>query len=129
MDVGNPSNFVRIQELYNNDLKQFKKDFSSFSFTDEETKSALKNIHKLNGYIAEPHGAVGYLGLKKELKNHPNSIGIFLETAHHIKFLDIVEDCLNIKLEIPNQIRSVINKEKVSIKMKTYEEFKNFITK
>lgn len=129
MDVGNPSNFVRIQELYNNDLKQFKKDFSSFSFTDEETKTALEAIYKTNGYIAEPHGAVGYLGLKKELKNHPNSIGIFLETAHPIKFLDIVEDCLNLKLEIPNQIMSVINKEKVSISIKTYDAFKNFITK
>ena len=90
MDVGNPSNFVRIQELYNNDLNQFKKDFSSYSFTDQETKTALETIYKTNGYIAEPHGAVGYLGLKKELKNYPNNIGIFLETAHPIKFLDIV---------------------------------------
>jgi threonine synthase len=73
--------------------------------------------------------AVGYLGLKKEMKKHSNSIGVFLETAHPVKFLDIVEDVLNIKLEIPNQINAVLNKEKVSVKIKTYEEFKDFITK
>jgi threonine synthase len=62
--------------------------------------------------IAEPHGAVGYLGLKKELLNYPNAIGIFLETAHPIKFLDVVEPTLNVKLPIPAQIESVIDKEK-----------------
>ncbi|WP_291104460.1 MULTISPECIES: threonine synthase [unclassified Flavobacterium] len=127
MDVGNPSNFIRIQEMYNNDLEQFKKDFSSFSFTDAETLSAMKSIYKADGYIAEPHGAVGYLGLKKELQNHKNSIGIFLETAHPIKFLDVVEPALNIKLPIPAQIESVLHKEKVSIKIKSYEELKAFL--
>ena len=127
MDVGNPSNFVRIQEMYNNDLNLFKKDFSSFSYTDAETLEALKSIYKTDGYIAEPHGAVGYLGLKNELKNHPNTIGIFLETAHPIKFLDVVEPALNIKLPIPTQIESVLNKEKVSVKIKSYEELKAFL--
>ncbi|MBS7233654.1 threonine synthase [Flavobacterium psychroterrae] len=127
MDVGNPSNFIRIQELYNNDLKSFEKDFSSYSYTDEETLEALKNIYSKNGYIAEPHGAVGYLGLKKELQKHENAIGVFLETAHPIKFLDVVEPALAITLPIPEQIESVINEEKVSVKIKTYEELKNFL--
>jgi len=127
MDVGDPSNFIRIQEMYNNDLEQFKKDFSSYSYTDEETLEAMKSIYKTDGYIAEPHGAVGYLGLKKELENHPNAIGIFLETAHPIKFLDVVEPALNVKLPIPAQIESVLHKEKVSVKIKTYEEFKTFL--
>jgi threonine synthase len=127
MDVGNPSNFIRIQEMYNNDLEQFKKDFSSFSYTDAETLEAMKSIYKTDGYIAEPHGAVGYLGLKNELKNHPNAIGIFLETAHPIKFLDVVEPALDIKLPIPTQIESVLNKEKISVKIKTYEELKAFL--
>ncbi|SNR56668.1 threonine synthase [Flavobacterium sp. ov086] len=127
MDVGNPSNFIRIQELYNNDLKAFEKDFSSYSYTDEETLVALKNIYQVDGYIAEPHGAVGYLGLKKELQKHDNAIGIFLETAHPIKFLDVVEPALGITLPIPEQIESVINEEKVSLKIKTYEELKNFL--
>ena len=127
MDVGNPSNFIRIQEMYDNDLNLFKKDFSSFSYTDAETLEAMKSIYKTDGYIAEPHGAVGYLGLKNELKNHPNTIGIFLETAHPIKFLDVVEPALNIKLPIPTQIESVLHKEKVSVKIKSYEELKAFL--
>ncbi|MEO8253162.1 MAG: threonine synthase [Flavobacterium sp.] len=127
MDVGNPSNFIRIQEMYGNDLAQFKKDFSSYTYNDEATLEALKNIYKTNGYIAEPHGAVGYLGLKKELENYPNAIGVFLETAHPIKFLDVVEPALGIKLPIPTQIESVLNKEKVSTKIKTYDELKAFL--
>jgi len=127
MDVGNPSNFIRIQELYNHDLKAFEKDFSSYSYTDEETLEALKNIYKADGYIAEPHGAVGYLGLKKELQKHDNAIGVFLETAHPIKFLDVVEPALGITLPIPEQIESVMNEEKVSVKISTYEELKAFL--
>lgn len=127
MDVGNPSNFVRIQEMYNNDLNEFRKDFSSYTFTDEETKETMKSIYNHNGYIAEPHGAVGYLGLKKELKNYPDSIGFFLETAHPIKFLDIVEPVLNVQLPIPKQIESVLGKEKISIKIKTYEDLRDFL--
>jgi threonine synthase len=127
MDVGNPSNFIRIQEMYHNDLEEFKKDFSSFSYTDAETLEAMQTIYKTDGYIVEPHGAIGYLGLKKELQNHPNAIGIFLETAHPIKFLDVVEPALNIKLPIPTQIESVLNKEKDSVKIKTYEELKTFL--
>lgn len=127
MDVGNPSNFIRIQELYNNDLKAFEKDFSSYSYTDEETLEALKQIYKTDGYIAEPHGAVGYLGLKKELQKHENAIGVFLETAHPIKFLDVVEPALGITLPIPEQIESVMNEEKVSVKISSYEELKAFL--
>ena len=129
MDVGNPSNFIRIQAMYKNDLSEFKKDFSSFSFSDTETKIALQTIYKRSGYISEPHGAVGYLGLKKELENHPRDIGIFLETAHPIKFLDVVESLLNVKLPIPSQIESILNKEKLSVKIKTYEDFKAFLNR
>jgi threonine synthase len=127
MDVGNPSNFIRIQELYNNDLKEFEKDFSSYSYTDAETEIAIKDIYIRTKYIAEPHGAVGYLGLKKEMAKQPNSVGVFLETAHPIKFLDTVEPLLNLKLPIPKQIEGVLGKEKVSTRIKSYEEFKSFL--
>jgi len=127
MDVGNPSNFVRIQEMYGNDLKAFEKDFTSFSFSDEETTEALKHIYKISGYVAEPHGAVGYLGLKKQLEKNTESIGVFLETAHPVKFLEIVEDTLKVKLPIPSQIKSVMGKEKKSMKIKSYEELKAFL--
>ena len=127
MDVGNPSNFIRIQELYNNDLNEFEKDFSSYSFSDKETEITIKDIYNRTKYVAEPHGAVGYLGLKKEMQKQTNSIGVFLETAHPIKFLDIVEPLLDLQLPIPKQIESVLNKEKVSVKIKTYEELKDFL--
>ena len=127
MDVGNPSNFIRIQELYHHDLKEFNKDFSSYSFTDTETEAAMKDIYSRTQYIAEPHGAVGYLGLKKEMEKQPNSVGVFLETAHPIKFLDTVEPLLDLKLPIPKQIESVLGKEKIYTKIKTYKEFKTYL--
>ncbi len=127
MDVGNPSNFIRIQEMYNNDLTEFGKDFSSFTFSDEETKEALKYIYSINKYVAEPHGAVGYLGLKKQLRD--NQIGVFLETAHPIKFPEVVEPLLNLKLEIPEQIKSVLDKDKIRIKINSYNELKDFLLK
>lgn len=113
--------------MYNNDLTEFKKDFSSYSYTDEETKKAMKTIYEQSKYIADPHGAVGYLGLKKELSNYPESIGFFLETAHPIKFLDIVEPTLNTSLKVPIQIKAILNKEKSSIKISSYNELKNII--
>jgi threonine synthase len=113
--------------MYQNDLEQFKTDFSSYTFSDQATLEAMKSIYETNEYIAEPHGAVGYLGLKKELENHSDAIGIFLETAHPIKFLDVVEPALNVKLPIPTQIESVLGKEKISAKIKTYEELKSFL--
>ncbi|REE81782.1 threonine synthase [Lutibacter oceani] len=126
MDVGDPSNFIRIQEIYKNDLK-LKENLSSYSFTDIETKEAMKEIKKVSGYVADPHGAVGYLGLKKYFETNNNGQGIFLETAHPVKFLDVVEPVLNETIEYPQQILDVIDKEKVSIKISTYEELKQYL--
>jgi len=127
MDVGNPSNFIRIQELYGNDLDNFKNDFSSYSFSDAETEKAILEIYKNSKYIAEPHGAVAFLGLKKELERHSNSIGIFLETAHPIKFSDSVEEILSVKLSIPQQIESVLDKDKKSLNISSYDDLKKFL--
>jgi threonine synthase len=87
----------------------------------------MKDIYARTQYIAEPHGAIGYLGLKKEMEKQPNSVGVFLETAHPIKFLDTVEPLLDLKLPIPTQIESVLHKDKVSVKISTYEDFKTFL--
>ncbi|UAM97518.1 threonine synthase [Polaribacter litorisediminis] len=127
MDVGNPSNFIRIQELFNNDLETLKKTFSSFSFTDDETRAAMKEIYKNSGYVADPHGAVGYLGLKK-YGLQENEFGVFLETAHPVKFLDVVESTLPVKVAIPEQIQKVMNHKKVAIKASSYEDLKAFLT-
>ena len=126
MDVGNPSNFIRIQQLFNNDLDALKNAFSSYSFTDDETRETMKEIYKNSGYVADPHGAVGYLGLQKhDLQEH--EYGVFLETAHPVKFLDVVEETLPVEVAIPEQIKKVINREKVAIKASSYEDLKNFL--
>jgi threonine synthase len=128
MDVGNPSNFIRIQELFDNNLSSLKKSFSSYSFSDDETKIMMKSIYDKFNYISEPHGAIGYLGLQKH-GLETNEFGVFLETAHPVKFLDIVEETLSVDLEIPNQIRQVMSKEKVATSVSNYQELKNFLSK
>jgi threonine synthase len=129
MDVGDPSNFIRIRHLFKDNFEELEKNLSSYSFDDNQTKEALKEIYNINEYIADPHGAVGYLGLKKYQAQHPNTYGIFLETAHPVKFLDIVEETLSEKLEIPAQIKKVMGKTKKSIQISNYEGLKNFLLK
>jgi threonine synthase len=126
MDVGNPSNFVRIKELYKQNFELLQQHLTAFSYTDTETKEAMIELHDKYDYTADPHGAVGYLGLKEHLKS--DETGIFIETAHPIKFLDVVKEVLKMKLEIPEQIQKVIRKKKVSIPIKTYEELKAFLS-
>lgn len=128
MDVGNPSNFIRIRELFNNDLETLKSSFSSYSFTDNATRETMKNIYNNSGYVADPHGAVGYLGLKK-YDLTANEFGVFLETAHPVKFLDVVESTLPVKVQIPEQIQKIINNKKVAIKASSYQDLKTFLMK
>ena len=128
MDVGNPSNFIRIQELFNKNLSSLKKSFSSYSFSDDETKIIMKSIHDKFNYISEPHGAIGYLGLKKYgLKT--NEFGVFLETAHPVKFLEVVEETLKVDVEIPSQIKEVMSREKVATSIANYQELKLFLNR
>jgi len=126
MDVGNPSNFIRIQKIYNNDFEALKKDLHSYAFTDDETREAMLSIYKNANYIADPHGAIGYLGLKED--NLPNdTYGIFLETAHPVKFLDVVEPIIQKTIEYPLQIQEVIHKEKTATYIRSYAELKSFL--
>jgi threonine synthase len=139
MDVGDPSNFVRIREIYDNDFEKLRVDLSSYSFTDEQTKEAMSVIYDKSGYVTDPHGAVGYLGLKKYLEglqDHPvepgqasqsGIPGIFLETAHPVKFLEVVEPVLGVKIDYPEQIQSVIDREKKAEFITSYEELKQFL--
>ena len=127
MDVGNPSNFIRIQEIYKNSFETLKNNLSSYSFSDAETKSALKEIYTKYNYVADPHGAVGYLGCKAYLKEHPNAHCVFLETAHPTKFLDVVEEVIKEKQPLPDQIQEVMGKEKMAVEISTYEELKAFL--
>lgn len=127
MDVGDPSNFIRIRHLHNNDFEELAKNLSSYAFSDTETRATMLQIYQNSNYIADPHGAVGYLGLKKYQEMHPGVYGIFLETAHPVKFLDVVEETIGKSVEIPPQIQKVMDKEKKSIRIKTYGELKEFL--
>ena len=127
MDVGNPSNFIRIQEIYKNKFDSLKENMSSFSFSDDETKAAILEIYNHYNYVADPHGAVGYLGCKAYLENNANTHCVFLETAHPTKFLDVVEGVIKTKQALPKQIQSVIGKDKVATIISTYDEFRAFL--
>ncbi len=127
MDVGNPSNFIRILELYNSDFKKLASHFSAYSFSDEATRSAISELYNTYSYIADPHGAVGYLGAKTYLETHPEAHVVFLETAHPTKFLDVVEAVINRKVELPEQIKRIIDKKKVSSKINNYNELMSFL--
>tara|TARA_B100000809_G_scaffold124872_1_gene123092 strand:+ start:688 stop:2007 length:1320 start_codon:yes stop_codon:yes gene_type:complete len=127
MDVGDPSNFIRIQEIYKNKFETLKDNVSSFSFSDAETKAAMLEVYSNHNYVADPHGAVGYLGCKFYLKNNPNTHCVFLETAHPAKFLDVVEEVIKTKQDLPKQIQSVMGKDKMATTIYTYEDFKEYL--
>ena len=110
-----------------NNFEEITKDFSSYSFSDAESVQAMKELFETYDYISEPHGAIGYLGLKKVLNQQPETIGVFLETAHPIKFKDIVESTLNLQLSIPPQIKRVIHQTKISFPIASYEQLKSFL--
>ncbi|WP_224490139.1 threonine synthase [Robertkochia flava] len=127
MDVSDPSNFVRIEKLFNNSLPLLKKQFSSCSFTDEQTREAMKKLYTSSGYIADPHGAVGFLGAKKAMTEKSDVHAIFLETAHPVKFREEVERTLGLTLELPPQIQEVMEHPKSFTSISDYKELKDFL--
>jgi threonine synthase len=127
MDVGDPSNFIRIREIYKNRFDTLRDNLSSFSFSDQETRAAILEIYNSYDYVADPHGAVGYLGCKAYLENNPNTFCVFLETAHPAKFLSVVEEVVRTKQTIPEQIQKVMGRTKVATKISSYSEFKAYL--
>ena len=127
MDVSDPSNFVRIQKIYNTSFPDLANDLTAYSFDDEQTKEGLKEIYSSSQYVADPHGAVGYLGLKKYLENHKDAYGLFLETAHPIKFLDTVTETLGVDVAVPERIQSLFHKTKKSIPIASYAALKSYL--
>lgn len=116
MDVGNPSNFERMEFLFNQDAGALRKAIAGCAFTDAETESVMKEVRSQANYLLDPHGAVGYLGLKRYLSSQKKRInGIFLGTAHPAKFLETVERVTGEKVELPEPLRRVQKLEKKSI--------------
>ncbi|MFL2624017.1 MAG: threonine synthase [Flavobacteriaceae bacterium] len=124
MDVGNPSNFIRIQALHNNDFQALKSNLSGYRFSDEETREAIDSIYKSTGYITDPHGAVGYLGCHHYLKFNPDVHTVFLETAHPTKFLDVVQPLVPEVIKLPPQIKAVMGRPKNTKSIVNYADFK-----
>ena len=128
MDVGNPSNFVRILELFHQQLGDLKKVFSSYSISDDETKAALKAVYNTQHYLMDPHGAVGYIALKDYLSKHAGSKGMFLETAHPVKFYDVVEPIIGEAVPIPDVVNEVLKHQKVAVSMDAdYNQLKAYL--
>lgn len=130
MDVGNPSNFVRILELFDNKFLSLKEKLSSVSITDEETKATIRSIKQSQNYLLDPHGAVGYLALERYLNQHPGQKGFFVETAHPVKFYDVVEPVIEEKIPLPESVAGIMDKEKASTKIDAdHNALKEFLLK
>ena len=129
MDVSDPSNFVRIEALYNNDLAKLKNEFCAYSYSDSETRNAIKEVYNNYNYTLDPHGAIGYLGLWDYITKNPEYQGIFLETAHPIKFPETVETIIKETIPIPDRVKDIMNKEKLAIGIENYDDLKTFLLK
>jgi len=128
MDVSDPSNFIRIQKIFNNDLQKIKKVIKGYSYNDSETRKAIKDVYNSYNYIMDPHSAIGYLGLKSYLKNHRSDVnGIFLSTAHPIKFKEQVENIIGNQISFPSRLKKIMTKKKNTIEIESYNELKDHL--
>ncbi|QHV95473.1 threonine synthase [Spirosoma endbachense] len=126
MDVGSPSNFVRLAQLYGNDFDRFKENVSGYFYDDDETRAGMKRIYDQFGYVACPHTAIGILGLQHYLLDSNNDYtGVALATAHPSKFKPLVEAVLGQPVHVPDRLASLAGRDKKSIRIPAqYEAFK-----
>lgn len=129
MDVGNPSNFVRILEIFNNNFLNLKEKLESSSVSDEITARTMREVFDKYNYILDPHGAVGFYALQKCLEKNPSQKGFFLETAHPVKF-DSVEDIIGTCGAIPKAVEELFSRRKKSVEIEAnYEDLKEILLK
>lgn len=128
MDVGNPSNFARILDLYESSHKSITEEISGTTYSDKEIADTLRKTYKDKGYLLDPHGAVAYRALEENLR--PEETGIFLETAHPAKFKETVEGIIEKEIEIPSKLQKFLEGEKQTTPLLAdFNEFKNFLIK
>lgn len=129
MDVGNPSNFARMKDIYHSDLQLFKEDLLGYWFNDNDTRKAIKEVYDKYNYVIDPHGAVGYLAHKAFISATNYDVSnIILETAHPSKFLDVVEPALGFSVEVPERLAELTNRQKVATPMtKHFSDFKEWM--
>lgn len=126
MDVGDPSNFARIYDLYNGSHDKISSIISGATYTDDEIKAAVKQCYKDNGYILDPHGACGYQALKDNLKK--GETGVFCETAHPAKFKDTIENIIDTEIEIPQRLSDFMKGKKQTVELSDkFDDFKTFL--
>lgn len=126
MDVGDPSNFARILDLYDHDHQKITSLISGATYTDEQIAATMKQCYDSTGYILDPHGACGYRALKEQLR--PDEVGIFFETAHPAKFKDTVEPIIGATVEIPSRLAAFMKGQKHSIPLSShYSTFREFL--
>ena len=126
MDVGAPSNFARVLDLYKESHADIKADINGTTYTDEQIRETMKQTYMETGYLLDPHGACGYRALAEGL--HPGEVGVFLETAHPAKFLDTVEGIIGNKVEIPAKLQEFMKGTKQSVPMtKEFADFKQYL--
>jgi threonine synthase len=128
MDVGDPSNFIRIMEIFHQQIDGLKSSLNGHTISDEETKATLISVFKEHNYLLDPHGAVAYSALKQYQTQHPITKGVILETAHPVKFFDVIEPLINQTVPVPEAVAEQIKKEKVSTKISANtNELKDFL--
>ena len=128
MDVGDPSNFARVYELYGKSHEAICADISGATYKDEQIAETIQEVRTETGYVCDPHGACGYRALKEGLK--AGEVGVFLETAHPAKFKDTVDRILNDNIEIPAKLQAFMKGTKQSVPMtKDFADFKQFLLK
>ncbi len=126
MDVGHPSNFVRMLDLFGGEHQQMSSMINGFSMSDAEIMDTISLVYDRTDYLLDPHGAIGYKSLEVGLK--PNETGIFLETAHPAKFNEVVEEAINEEIELPEALAEAMEKEKRTISMGIgFDEFKQYL--
>ena len=126
MDVGDPSNFARINDLFKGDWKKISSLMSGATYSDEQIRQTMRQCYDNNHYILDPHGACGYQALKDLLLD--GEVGVFGETAHPAKFKDTVESAINAEVAIPERLAAFMKGEKRSIAMsKEFGDFKKLL--
>lgn len=126
MDVGDPSNFDRILDLYDNNHTAIANDISGYTFSDEQIEEAMRTVYEKAGYLLDPHGACGYLALKASRQDNEN--GVFLATAHPAKFKATVENCIGKTIEIPDGLKAFMKNEKKTVSCNNdFEAFKKLL--
>lgn len=117
MDVGSPSNFIRVREIFRNNYHHISEKISGYTVTDDQTRQTIADVYNDTGYTLDPHGAVAYYGLRDYLSKYEDRKGIFLETAHPVKFPETVESVTGQPVPVPASAQSLFNREKHSVKM------------